>query len=243
MTLTMKRLLLAAAATIALAAPAANAQIVRGDQIVAQSNYVSRQQAALPYISVIVRADFVLFSIRYETATRSADAREAELAAVFKTVTDRAARADGMNIEVGQPGFSAAVETAAIKELIQDRGDDRSGIDVVLKVNVKEKETFDQVRARAEKFVKDAPLNGRVEAIIGDSQFLGVSEPKKHRDSLIKAISDDVKMMQASFGGPNAPVQVSLTGMEQRAQTRPVGPLDLEIYIPYSMSLRSGAGN
>jgi hypothetical protein len=30
---------------------------------------------------------------------------------------------------------------------------------------------------------------------------------------------------------------VSLTGMEQRAQTRPVGPLDLEIYIPYSMSL------
>ena len=24
---------------------------------------------------------------------------------------------------------------------------------------------------------------------------------------------------------------------------RPVGPLDLEIYIPYSMSLKSGAGN
>jgi hypothetical protein len=31
--------------------------------------------------------------------------------------------------------------------------------------------------------------------------------------------------------------------MEQRVQTRPVGPLDLEIYIPYSMSLTSGAGN
>jgi hypothetical protein len=31
--------------------------------------------------------------------------------------------------------------------------------------------------------------------------------------------------------------------MEQRAQTRPVGPLDLEIYIPYSMSLVSGSGD
>jgi hypothetical protein len=52
-----------------------------------------------------------------------------------------------------------------------------------------------------------------------------------------------VKLMQASFGGPNSPVRVNLTGMEQRVQTRPVGPLDLEIYIPYSMSLTSGAGN
>jgi hypothetical protein len=238
----MKHLMLAAALA-ALAIPAAHAQVVRGDQLVAQSNFVSRQQAALPYISIVVRADFVLFSVRYETATRSADARENELAAVFKSVTDRAARTEGMNIEVGQPGFSAAVETAAIKELIQDRGDDRSAIDIVLKVNIRERETFDQVRTRAERFVKETPLTGRVEAIIGDSQFLGVAEPKKHRDALVKAIADDVKMMQASFGGPSAPVRVSLSGMEQRASTRPVGPLDLEIYIPYSMSLTSGAGD
>lgn len=243
MKLQVKRLVLIAATAIAITTSAAHAQVVRGDQIVAQSNYVSRQQTAIPQVSIIVRADFVLFSVRYETATRSAEARETELAQTFKTVTDRAAKADGVNIEVGTPGFSAAIETAAIKELIQDRGDDRSGIDIVLKIMVKEKETFDAVRARAEKFVKDAPLTGRVEAIIGDSQFLGVSEPKKHRDTLIKAISDDVRMMQSSFGGPNAPVQVSLTGMEQRAMTRPVGPLDLEIYIPYSMSLRSGPGN
>ena len=243
MTLSMKRLLFVAAAAIAIAAPAASAQVVRGDQLVAQCNYVSRQQAAIPQVSIVVRADFVLFSVRYETGTRSADARETELAAVFKAVTDRASRAEGMTIEVGQPGFSAAVETAAIKELIQQDGDDRSAIDVVLKVNIKDKETFDQVRARTEKFVKDTPLTGRVEAVIGDNQFLGVSEPKKHRETLIKAISEDVRLMQASFGGPSAPVQVSLTGMEQRVQTRPVGPLDLEIYIPYSMSLKSGAGN
>ena len=238
----MKRLLFIAAAVIAIASPAAYAQVVRGDQIIAQSNFVNRQQAAIPQISIVVRADFVLFSVRYETATRSADARENELAQTFTTVTQRAARTQDITVEVGQPGVSAAIETAAIKELIQARGDDRSGIDIVLKVMVKSNETFDAVRARAEKFVKDAPLTGRVEAIIGDSQFLGVSEPKKHRETLIKAISEDVRLMQASFGGPASPVQVSLTGMEQRAQTRPVGPLDLEIYIPYSMSLRSGAG-
>jgi hypothetical protein len=238
----MKRALLIAAAVAAIAIPASHAQVVRGDQIVAQSNFVNRQQAAIPQISIVVRADFVLFSVRYETATRSAEAREDELARTFATVTQRASRSEGMNIEVGQPGNSAAIETAAIKELIQNRGDDRSGIDLVLRVMVRPNDTFETIRARTERFVADSPLAGRVEAIIGDSQFLGILEPKKHRDVLIKAIADDVRMMQTSFGGSATPVSVNLSGMESRALTRPVGPLDLEIYIPYSMSLRSGAG-
>ena len=239
----MKRIFLGAVAAIALAAPAAHAQVVRGDQIVAQSNYVSRQQVAIPQISIVVRADFVLFSVRYETGTRAADERENELSRTFNTVTQRAGRTNGdVVIEVGSPGNSAAIETAAIKEVVRDDGD-RSSIDLVLKVAVKPNETFDAIRARTEKFVADAPVAGRVEYVIGDSQFLGVSEPKKHRQTLITAIADDVKLMQASFGGPSSPVRVNLAGMEQRAQTRPVGPLDLEIYIPYSMSLTSGTGN
>jgi hypothetical protein len=233
----MNRALLLAAAFAAIAMPAAHAQ-----QIVAQSNFVNRNQGAVPQVSITVRADFVLFSVRYETGTRAAEAREDELARTFATVTQRASRAEGMSIEVGTPGVSAAIETAAIKELIQDRGNDRSSIDIVLKVLVRERDTFETIRARAEKFVADAPLTGRVEAVIGDNQFLGINEPKKHRDVLIKAIADDVKMMQSSFGGAATPVTVNLSGMESRAQTRPVGPLDLEIYIPYSMSVRSGAG-
>ncbi len=239
----MKRILLAAAAAIAIAAPAAHAQVVRGDQIVAQSNYVSRQQTAIPQVSVVVRADFVLFSVRYETGTRSIDERESELEKTFGQVTTRAGRTNGdIVIEVGQPGNSAAIETAALKELVMKVGE-RSYIDLVLKVAVKPNDTFDAIRTRTEKFVADTPVTGRVEAVIGDSQFLGVSEPKKHRETLIKAIADDLRLMQATFGGPSSPVRVSLSGMEQRAQTRPVGPLDLEIYIPYSMSLVSGSND
>jgi len=240
--MTFKTVMLAAAMAV-IAVPAAHAQVVRGDQIVAQSNFVSRQQVAIPQISIVVRADFVLFSVRYETGTRSADERENELAKMFTTVTQRAGRTNGdIVVEVGTPGNSAALETAAIKEVVIDQGE-RSSIDLVLKVAVKPNESFDAIRARTEKFVNDTPVNGRVEGVIGDSQYLGVSEPKKHRETLIKAIADDVRLMQASFGGPSSPVRVSLTGMEQRSQTRPVGPLDLEIYIPYSMSLSSGLNN
>jgi hypothetical protein len=233
----MKRLALfaLAAAALMIVAPQAGAQ-----QIVAQSNFVNRQQAAIPQISVTVRADFVLFSLRYSTATRSPDARKDELTKQFQAVTQRAAKAEGVTIEVGQPGNSGALETAAMKELIVQKGD-QSSIDLVLKVMVRPADTFAAIRARTEKFVADTPLSGRVEGVIGDSQFLGLSEPRKQRDALVKAIADDARMMQGSFSGSASPVTVSITGMEQRVQTRPAGPLDLEVYIPYQMSLKAGA--
>ena len=232
----MKRTLVLVAILAAMTLPA------HAQQIVAQSNYVNRTgQAALPQISITIRADFVLFSVRYITATRAIDARTAELTKMFQTVTQRVQRnSEGMSIEVGQHGNSAALETASLKEVIVKTQNDQSYMDLVIKADVRPTDTFQTIRARVEKFVADTPVNGRVEAVIGDSQFLGIADPKKHRDTLVKAIAEDVKMMQSSFSGP---VQVSLTGMEQRTVTRPVGPLDLEIYIPYSMSVRSGAAN
>jgi len=226
---------------LVLAAPSAFAQIVRGDQLVAQSNYVSRQTQSLPQVSIIVRADFVLFSLRYQTGTRSADERRKELERTFAAIIQRAGRTNGdVVIEVGQPGNSGALETASLNEVVVDAGD-QSFVDLVLRMAVKTGDSFDAVRARAETFIADTPVNGRIEAVIDDSQFLGVADPRKHRETLIRAIADDVRLMQTSFGGPDSPVQVSLSGIEQRAQTRPVGPLDLEIYIPYSMSLVSGS--
>lgn len=232
--------ILALTLSLALPAGSAAAQVVRGRQIVAQSNFVDRNQREAPQVSVVTRADFVLFSVALETGTRSEDVRKDELAKTFKSFTDRASRTQGMTIEVGQPGVSAALETATVSEIIEERGDDRSGVNIVLKVAVREKETFDQLRARAEKFIADTPLTGRVEAVIGDSQFLEVAEPMKHRAALIEAMAADLKLMQSTFGTTDQPAAVSVTGLENRVLSRPVGPLDLEIFIPYSMSLVAG---
>ncbi|MDZ4762117.1 MAG: hypothetical protein SGJ21_13715 [Alphaproteobacteria bacterium] len=218
----------------------AQAQVVRGNQVVVTANMIDRDASDVPHVSVIVRADFVLFSVALETGTRSLAERETELTRTFRTYTERADRSDDVDIEVGQPGNSAAVETATAKEIVQSRGQDRSGISVVLKMFVRPDDTFDAIRARAEKFVADAPLAGRVEAIVGDNQFLGLSDPKVHRTALLQAIADDTALLRTMFAAPDAPASLSLTGMESRVVSRPVGPLDMEIYIPYSMSLVSG---
>ena len=227
----------------------AKAQVVKTPMVVAAQRTLQQraeQSAPAPAVSIVVRADFVLFTVSLETGTRSADARKDELTKTFKSLTDRAAKEKGVSIEAGEPGASAPVETASAAELIKSRGQDRSGIFVVVKIAVQSKDTFEQVRARAEKFIKETPLAGRVEAVIGDDQYLGVEDPSKHREDLLKAIAADTRLMGDTFrsslrDGPTAPIAVSITGLETRVESRPSGPLEVEIYIPYQMSLRAGA--
>jgi hypothetical protein len=233
-------LLFASSVAALVACAPVHAQVVRGDQVVVSANMISRDSGAIPHVSLIVRADFVLFTVSLESGSRELATRENELIRTFQAYTQRADRSNDVDIEVGQPGNSAAVETATAKEIIQDFGDDRSVISVVLKMFVREGDTFDTVRARAERYVADAPLTGRTEAIVGDNQYLGLADPKKHRAALLQAIADDTAAMRSMFAAPDAPASLSLTGMESRVISRPVGPLDMEIYIPYRMSLASG---
>ena len=64
-----------------------------------------------------------------------------------------------------------------------------------------EGDTFRTVRARAEKFISEIQLTGRVEAVTGDLQYIGVTDPKKHREDLLKKIAEDARGMQTIFAG------------------------------------------
>ncbi|MGH6643744.1 MAG: hypothetical protein ACRED3_13720 [Bradyrhizobium sp.] len=233
-------------AALASAAPAF-AQV--GDEVVvvtgsriASDDAGGALMPELPYISISVPADFVLFTVQLETATRSVDERERELEKTFQTLAARVTRTKGLTMEVGQPGNSSPLETAAAREAIEtDEEDyDRSVIPLVLKFAVQPGEGFAAIRTRAEKFIEEIAVTGRVEAVPGDLQYIGVSEPKKHREALLRQIADDAKLLQTIFGsGPFGPPGLSLTGLEGRVKNRPIGPLEVEMYIPYSISLHS----
>jgi hypothetical protein len=192
----------------------------------------------LPYVSIAVSADFVIFTVTLETGTRSVDERERELERTFTTLAGRVTRAQGVVMEVGQPGNSAPLETAAAKEAIENYGD-RSRIPVVFKFAVQRNDTFSTVRARAEKFIADTQVTGRAEVVTGDLQYIGVTEPKKHREDLLRKIAEDTKLLQSIFAAPSGAPSISLTGLEGRVKTRPSGPLELEMYLPYSVVLSS----
>ena len=216
--------------------------VVTGSMIQSDDEYED-EFGALPYVSIVVPADFVIFTVALETGTTSIDERRRELERAFAALSDRVRRAQGVSVEVGYPGRSAPLETAAAHEAIEyDR--ERSTIRVVLKFAVRPNETFTALRTRAETFIDGIPLTGRVEAVTGDEQYIGASDPKKHRETLLRNIAEDTRLLQSIFSGGTATglSGISLTGLGGRVKTRPIGPLEMEMYIPYSIELGSGQG-
>jgi hypothetical protein len=195
----------------------------------------------LPYVSIIAPADFVIFTVTLETGTRSADEATRELERTFAALTTKVERAQGVVLEVGEPGNSSELETTEAREAIESRyNGDRSRIPLVFKFAVQKDDTFRTVRMRAEKFISEIQLTGRAEAITGDIQYIGVTDPKKHREALLKKIAEDSRTIQTIFAGASTgATAISLTGLEGRVRTRPSGPLEMEIYIPYSIVLGS----
>ncbi len=212
--------------------------VVTGSMIQSDSEYEEDFGEALPYISIKVPADFVIFTVDIESATKNVADRQKELERTFALLAEKAARTSGVTLEVGRPGRSAAVETASASEGIENRNE-RSAIPIVLKFAIKPDEKFPAVRSRAEAFIKSIEVNGRTEATIGNDQYIGVNDPAKHREDLMRKIAADVRLLQEIFtpGTAQAAPGMSLTGLSKRVNSRPVGPLELEMFVPYNIAL------
>ena len=210
--------------------------VVTGSMIQSDEEYTSAF-GAIPYISIKVPADFVIFTVDLESATKSITERDKELENSFKQLAQRVSRSQGVTLEVGQPGRSSAVETTAAKEGIENRGE-RSAIPLVLKFAVKPEEKFPAVRARAEAFIVSIEVSGRTEATAGDQQYIGVNDPAKHREDLMRKIAADIRLLTDIFTPQGQPAPgISLTGLANRVKSRPVGALELEMYVPYDVVL------
>lgn len=234
----MKRwVFLALAASLFAAAPSAFAQ---RDRVVVTGAMIDRDGGGLPVISIRVPADFVVFTFEVESATRSVDERSRELGTALTAIIDRVKRAPGFTLEAGDAYTAIPIETVSARELIGPDEDDskRSEIKLVLTAAVRPGDTFDSIRTRSEQLIKSASLPTRVEVVIGTNQYMGVNDPKKHRETLLRQIADDTDLLQSLFGrGPTGAAAISLSGLEGRVQSRPVAPLEMELYLEYALSL------
>lgn len=214
--------------------------LAQQERVVVTGSMITRDGSDIPYVSVRVPAEFVIFLLELETGTRSEDERARELERTYASLVQRVSRTPGMTIEAGDAYESAPLETTAVREIIvpDDEDDERSQIQLVLTIEVRAGDTFPAIRARAEQMVRQVQPSGRVEIVVGDAQYMGVNDPKKHRETLLRQIAADTDLLQSLFGrGTTGPAAISLSGLERRVQSRPVGSLELEMYIEYGMSL------
>jgi hypothetical protein len=219
---------------LSFAAPAGAQEL---SQITVTANTIEDgDRRAAPAVSRRVQADFVQVAITCQSGSREPDVRRRELETMFGRLKKAVAAAPGYRLAGGELGYSSApIDTVLFGDVLQ-AGPAASSFTLTLGVDTKPGESFDGLMARAAAFVTTIDTDGRAEAFLGDEQYLGLGNANTHREALLADIRAEVKTLSDLF----SPAIITVTGLEGRVITQPSGPLELEIFIPYSLTLETG---
>lgn len=216
------------------------AQEGRMESVVVTASYIDddNRRGTPPNIYKSVPADFILTQLTCSSGTRDAVERKAELSSVFEEVTRTVRETPGFDLAAGEAnGALAPIETVRFSDVYASSSYDQRGrFDLVLMTDRKDERTFEGLFKRAEDFVDDLEMSGRAECFLDDEQFLGLRDASKHRADIISEIADEVRRLKEMF----APARITITGLEGQVVSQPSGPLELQLFVPYSLSLQSG---
>ncbi|KJS25938.1 MAG: hypothetical protein VR75_09210 [Hyphomonadaceae bacterium BRH_c29] len=235
----MRNFLIVAGFTALFATGGAHAQEGRLQSITVTASMIDRDDLlAAPAIYRRVQADFIQVDVSYQSGTRDAAERKAELATMFERLKAAVSKTQGYALEGGALGESSApIDTVLFDDIYSAYGAQGS-FTLIMSIDTRPGESFDKLMERAGKFVEDIKAAGRTEAFLGDEQYLGARHTDKHREALLNDLQAEVRSLQQVFRAS----KVSLTGLESRVITQPSGPLELEIFIPYKLTVETGAG-
>lgn len=230
----------ALASVLLLASAALPALAQDMERMMVTSNRVEESaRVSAPAIYRQIPADFVLVAVTYQSATRDTAERRRELETMFDRLNAKAARTDGFSLSGGTLGASTAdIDTVLFGDVYSQDYSGTGRFTLTLNIDTRVDESFEALMKRASAFVAGIEIAGRAEAYLGDEQYIGARDVAKHRADLVADIAKEVSDLRRTFGMSGS--KVVLTGLESRIITQPSGPLELEIFIPYTLTLESG---
>ena len=232
------RRILVSAAILGLVLPlSATAQEARQQTVVVTGSRLSVDDLrSAPAIYRRIRADFVQVQVICQSGSRDASERRSELEKCFDALVSKAASTDGFSLEGGDIGESSAPIDSVLFGDVYSTYNNQGSFRLTLNVDTREGETFDKLMERAEAFLKSVKLSGRAESYLGTEQYLGARNMGAQRQNLLSDIAEEIQNLR----GPLGASAVTATGLESRVVTQPSGPLELEIFIPYTLKVEWG---
>ena len=222
---------------LALMGPFADAQDMSDGIVVSAMRVVDSETAAaqsLPHVTLRVPADFVLFEASFVNADVNLARREQDLKSTFNLMLAADRERRDVELAIGDADESYPIESATFEEAYNAYGQ-RGSYAIAMRVDVRPGDSYDDVRDRADGFLKAIKEIGRVQYVIDDDQYIGLRNPERFRPDLMAAISADIDAMSRQFSGS----EVTVYGLESKTITRPTGALSLDVYVPYSYTLVS----
>ncbi len=189
-----------------------------------------------PHVVIFRRADNLVVEVQVDCDTRDSNDRLSEMKATLGNMI-AAAAASGGQIELGveSDNVIVALKPEALDTLLSPgQRDDTTTTTIVVKTHVGVADTFEAATARIDGFVLKTKVVGRAQVSrVGDWQLTLIT-PRQYRSQIIAAIAQDANETAKAFGPGYA---VELDGLEHPVAWNRSGPLDLALFIPYSLKI------
>ena len=185
-----------------------------------------------PNVTLPQRADHLVTKVRVVCDTRDLDRRKEELRQTLRGMIAEAGRTASISLSVGDELLVDFTENMLDKVIVPDSKVDTSDAYVVIRTELTKDDTFDGATQRIRNYVARTQKAGRTEILIDEKFNLGLIKPERYRAELIARIAEDTKHIAQTFGADYTP---RVEGLQRPIQWYQSGPLDLALYIPYSV--------
>jgi hypothetical protein len=190
-----------------------------------------------PAVTMPKRADNLITIITVICDTREDAQRKTELKATLRNLIRAAAQDKSIALGLGDEVISNLDETMFDAIIGAAQKPDTSQAKIVIKTPVSGSDTFDAAAGRIRAFVKATPKVGRTEVLINGSWELTIVGPGQYRGEITRLVAQDSRRTAATFGEGYG---VEVTGLQLPVSWYQSGPLDLALFIPYTMTVKVG---
>jgi hypothetical protein len=187
-----------------------------------------------PHVTITRRADHLITRVRVVCDTRDESQRRNELRETLRNMIRTAGKTATISMAVGDSIVADFDETMLDTVIQPDSKIDTSYAFVIIKTAVSSSDTFDSATARIKKFIVQVPKVGRTEVLRDNRWDLTIIGPEQYRDEIVRKIADDAKHTAELFGSG---YNVEVDGLQQQVTWYQIHPLDLALYVPYSLKV------
>lgn len=190
-----------------------------------------------PAVTVTRRADNLIVSVQVVNDTRDAVARRNELIQTLRNMVRAARSQPAIALSVEDDGQLVAFTDDMLSTLtlgVDSGRSDTSTTSVIIKTPIRPDDTLDSASGRIEQFVAQVEKTGRSLVTISGGWQLSIVKPVQYRPAVLEAIAADARQTSAIFGEGYA---VQVDGMANTLTWVQSGPLELAMYVPYSMAV------
>ncbi|HWD27499.1 MAG TPA: hypothetical protein VG387_10060 [Rhizomicrobium sp.] len=200
--------------------------VVTGERMTSESE--------APHIGIPKRADHLITVIDVVCDTRDATQRRAELKETLGNLLRAASGTSTISIGLGEHILGDLTENNFDSIIEAETRADTSHAEVTVKTKVTKDDTINDAMRRVTGFLDKVPKAGRTLIARQGSWGLTLIGPEQYHDQLVAMILADAKHLAETLGPGYG---VTIEGMERKVTWYQRGPLDLGLFIPYTLKI------